>query len=83
MLLEVSTATSIAETVKNGRNSHKKIKLTLKHKNKMKNPKYVPNSEAVTNKPFWESGVNPITMTRTVSDWGNDDDKATVYDYEY
>ena len=49
----------------------------------MKNPKYVPNSEAATNKPFWESGVNPITMTRTVSDWGNDDDKATVYDYEY
>lgn len=49
----------------------------------MKNPKYVPNTEAKTDKPFWESGVSPITMYKIPSDWGNDEDKATVYDYEY
>lgn len=49
----------------------------------MKNPKFVPESEAVTDKPFWESGVNPVTMTKVESYSAVIEPEDTFVDYNY
>lgn len=51
----------------------------------MKNPKFVQDSEAVTNAPFWETGVNPVTMTKIhdTYDWTEDEKNTVDYNYQF
>lgn len=42
--------------------------------------RFVEETEAITDQPFWESGANPVTMTR-IHEMPVED--AMVYDYEY
>ena len=51
----------------------------------MKNPKFVKDTEAKTDKPFWETGVNPVTMTKIhdTYDWVDDIENSVDYKYEY
>lgn len=51
----------------------------------MKNPKFVPDSEAKLDAPFWETGVNPVTMTKIhdTYDWVEDDNKTVDYNYQF
>ena len=47
--------------------------------------KFVPESEAKIDAPFWETGVNPVTMTKIhdTYDWVEDENKTVNYNYQF
>ena len=47
--------------------------------------RFVEESEAVLDKPFWETGVNPVTMTKVhdTYDWTEDVNNSVDYGYKY
>lgn len=47
--------------------------------------RFVEESEAVLDAPFWETGMNPVTMTKIheTYDWVEDGNKSVDYGYKY